>query len=62
MVARYDPIFHHNDGIAAEMEMTINGDWVSYDDWLEMRELADARFERIEELHDQLDEIRRIVR
>lgn len=62
MVARYDPIFHHDDGTQADMEESINGDWVSYDDYMDIHNLAFERAERIAELEDKLDDIRRIAR
>lgn len=62
MVARYDPTHPENDGVDAEMEMTINGDWVTYDDYLELDEENNRLQAQIEELEEKLDDIRRIVR
>lgn len=62
MVLRFSPTHPLDDGVAAEMEIDEKGDWVSHEDYEDMSELAFERAERIRELEDMIDDVRRVVR
>lgn len=66
MVLRFSPTHPLDDGVAAEMEIDEQGDWVAHEDYEDMAELAFERAEKIRELirelEDMIDDVRRDVR